>query len=148
VTLTSATGTSLTLNLAPANRCNFQIRATDSLGRKGAWTPEVAFTLNVQETSASYVGTWVSSHSLGRGRSGELLHRTERGRLNHVQGRNLAWIGTKGPGYGSAEVYVDGVYWKTIGRSRPRPPPDTEDDSRGRPNSVGVSERSSDQGKR
>jgi hypothetical protein len=29
-------------------------------------------------------------------------------------GRNLAWVGTKGPGYGSAKVYVDGALWKTI----------------------------------
>ena len=116
VKLTGPTATSLTLNLTPGKTYNFQVRATDSLGHTSPWAPGVAFTLNAsQEVSASYSANWVSQ-SLAGSWGGTVDYTTK---LNAsasftYTGRNLAWVGTKGPEYGSAKVYVDGTYWKTI----------------------------------
>jgi hypothetical protein len=116
VTLTTPTADSLTLSLTPGNRYNFRIQANDSQPHQSPWTPGVAFNLNgSQEGLATYTGTWTSQSFAGAW-GGTVSYSTQ---LNAsatftFHGRNLAWIGTKGPKYGSATVYVDGVYWKTI----------------------------------
>jgi alpha-tubulin suppressor-like RCC1 family protein len=115
VALTSATATSLTLKLIPAKRYNVRIRATDSLGNKSVWSPGVPLHLDGSQDASSYAGTWVTQ-ALDGAWGGTVSSSTE---LNAsasfgFRGRYVAWVGTKGPGYGSAAVYVDGVYWTTI----------------------------------
>jgi alpha-tubulin suppressor-like RCC1 family protein len=115
-TLTDAHATSLTLNLTPGKRYDFQIRATDSLGHSSPWTPGVAFSLNgFQEGAATYSSSWVAAPLAGSWGGGVSYTVAANSSASFTYtGRNLAWIGTKGPGYGSAKIYIDGTLWKTI----------------------------------
>jgi N-acetylneuraminic acid mutarotase len=116
VTLASPTDTSLTVSLAPGNTYNFQIRGTDAHGNVGTWTPGTAFILKgFQQTAASFTGVW-KKQTLAGSWGGSVSWSKTVGASASITftGRNLALVGTKGPGYGSADVYVDGVLWKTI----------------------------------
>jgi len=116
VTLSSPTATSLTLDLTPGKLYDFQIRATDSLGHTSVWSPGVHFHLNTaQEGAATYAGTWVSQQLNGAwGRSVSSSTELNASATFGFAGRYGVWVGTKGPMYGSAAVYVDGTYQTTI----------------------------------
>jgi hypothetical protein len=116
LTLTSPTATSVTVNLAPGSTYNFRIQASDSLGRTSPWCSGIPFTVNsLQEGSASYAGTWTHQSVTGAW-GGAVSYTTQLNASATITftGRNLAWVGTKGAGYGSAKVYIDGVYLKAI----------------------------------
>lgn len=116
VSLSSQTATSLTVNISPGSTYNFQVRGTDSHGNVGAWTQGPPFILNgYQQGAATYTGTW-KKQSLAGTWGGSVLWAKGANASASITftGRNLAFVGTKGPGYGSATVYVDGAVWKTI----------------------------------
>jgi N-acetylneuraminic acid mutarotase len=116
VSLLSQTATSLTVNVTTGVATNFQIRGTDSHGNVGAWTQGPAFILNgFQQGAASYTGVWKKQNLAGSW-GGSLSYTKAKNASATITftGRNLALVGTKGPGYGSLAVYVDGVLYKMI----------------------------------
>jgi N-acetylneuraminic acid mutarotase len=116
VTLAHPTSTDLTVNLTPGSTYNFQIRGTDSHGNVGAWTQGVAFVLNgYQQTAATYTGTW-TNQALAGSWGGNVKFSKASGASASITftGRNLAFVSTLGPGYGAADVFVDGIFWKTV----------------------------------
>jgi hypothetical protein len=116
VALSGQTATSLTVDVTAGRNYNFQIRGTDSHGNVGAWTPGPPFVLNgLQQGSATFAGVWKNQTLAGTwGGSVRWTKAANASATITFTGRNLALVGTKGPGYGSADVYVDGVLLKTI----------------------------------
>ena len=116
LTLTGPLATSVTVLLRPRNFYLFQILATDSSGRSSVWSPEQSFDLLTdQESSAVYVGPWTRQPLAGAW-GGAVKYSTA---LNatatfRFHSSNVVWIGSEGPAYGSADVYVDGVYVTTV----------------------------------
>ena len=116
LTLATPTSTSLTVNLTPNKLVNFRIRATDAAGHIGAWKAGVPFHPRAfQETAATYTGTWTPSADVDAW-GGSVQRSTALGADATITftGRNLALVATKGPAYGSVDVYVDGAFWKTV----------------------------------
>lgn len=116
VPLAHPTSTHFTMVLTPYKRYTVQIRAVDALGRSGAWSPGVSFIpKTAQETSATYSAGWHTRTNPGFW-EGSVERTQTRGSLVlfSFQGRNLEWIGPIGPGYGTADVYMDGNYVTTI----------------------------------
>jgi hypothetical protein len=119
--LTLPTATSLTVDLASGGLYNFRVRATDAGGHIGAWAAGVAFTLKgLQETGAAYTGSWTRPADADAW-GGMVESSTTQGADATITftGRNLALVATKGPMYGSIDVYVDGTLWKTLKCSAP-----------------------------
>jgi alpha-tubulin suppressor-like RCC1 family protein len=116
VTLSGPMATSFSVLLTPGNLYHFQILATDSGGHVSVWSPGTGFTvIGVQEKGGLYVGPWMRQPLAGAW-GGAVKYSTD---LNataafRFHSSNAVWIGTKGPGYGSADVYVDGVYVTTV----------------------------------
>ena len=113
--LTAPLATSVTAQLRPRNRYTVQILATDSEGHSSVWSPKAFDLLSDQERSAVYTGVW-TRQPLSDAWGGALKYSTD---LNataafRFDDSDVAWIGTKGPAYGSADVYVDGVYVTTV----------------------------------
>lgn len=116
LTLVSPTDTSVLVDLTPGTKVNFRIRATDAAGHTGAWTAGVPFkVIALQETAAAYTGTWVTAVDPSAW-GGNIERSTTLGADATITftGRNLALVATKGPAYGSIDVYVDGTFWKTV----------------------------------
>ena len=116
VTLASPTATDLNVSLSPSSRYRFRIRATDALGRASVWFQGTVFTLNAaQEESASYAGAWASDSVAGSwGGAVEYSADLNASASFAFHGRSVGWIGTIGPQYGSADVFVDGAYVTTV----------------------------------
>jgi alpha-tubulin suppressor-like RCC1 family protein len=115
VSLAHSGSTKFTLTLEPFKRYTVQIRALDKLGHWGAWSPSTFVPKTAQESSASYSAGWGTR--LNPGFWDGAVQRTQKPGslvLFNYQGRNLEWIGPVGPGYGSADVYVDGTYVTTV----------------------------------
>ena len=116
LTLAGPLSTDVSVVLSPGNRYNFQIRITDSEGRVSVWIPGTSFSLfAAQESQASYTGAW-TSRSVAGSWGGSLMSTTDPGASAGFafHGRRLTLIGTKGPQFGSADVYLDGAYVATI----------------------------------
>ena len=121
LTLASPASTDVSVVLSPGNRYNFQIRITDSDGRVSVWIPGTSFSLYAaQDSKASYTGAWITSSAAGSW-DGSLMSTTEPGASAGFafHGRRLSLIGTKGPQFGSADVYLDGAYVGTLDGSGP-----------------------------
>ena len=73
-----------------------------------------------QETAAAYAGTWTRA-SLSGAWGGSVDYTTAPGAAASFtfSGDHLAWIGTVGPSYGSAKVYINGALWKTVNCNAP-----------------------------
>ena len=119
MSLSDPMATSFTISLTPGIRYNFQFRDSDSDGHTSVWSAGTAFTLNgVQESFASYVGTW-TARPLAGAWAGAVETSTEAtaSATFRFHGPNIVVIGTKGPQYGSADVYIDGIYVATLDAS-------------------------------
>jgi len=97
-------------------RYAIQVRAVDSAGHVGAWSPEIPFVPNTaQESSASFSTGWDHRVQPGFwGGAAERAHRSGPVAIFTFRGYRLDWIGSVAPTYGSADVYMDGVYVTTI----------------------------------
>ena len=97
-------------------RYTFQIRAVDALGHASPWSPEIPFVPDTaQETSATFSTGWDYRTGTGFwGGATERLHRSGAEAMFTFRGGGIDWIGGVGPSYGSADVYMDGVYLTTV----------------------------------
>jgi hypothetical protein len=96
----------------------YQVRARDALGNWSGWAPGNTYTAGLVEDrspAVTYRGTWVRaaysdasggnvSYALGRGASAQVT----------FTGRAVAFIAPMGPTRGSAQIYWDGKYRRTI----------------------------------
>jgi hypothetical protein len=108
--------TSVTTDVSLGHSYSYQVRAADCQGDKSAWSIGPSFQVaGAQETAASYIGQWAVQNITGAW-GGMVATTTQVGGAvtYHFTGRNVAWIGTVGPTYGSADVYVDGKYRATV----------------------------------
>jgi hypothetical protein len=91
-------------------------RAVDCAGNTGLWatSPTVHF-VTAQETAAVYTGSWYQSCSSDSWKGCRLDSQAvgDSARFTFT-GRNFVWVSTTRPGGGSAKVYVNGTYIKTV----------------------------------
>jgi GH25 family lysozyme M1 (1,4-beta-N-acetylmuramidase) len=95
-----------------------QARATDGKANTSPWTPgPIVRTTIAQQQSAgvTYSRRWHSTASRSAS-GGSLRYSTAAGAMATYRftGSSIAWVSTKGPDRGSAKVYVDGVYARTV----------------------------------
>lgn len=69
-----------------------------------------------QETNASYTGAWVSTSETQYwgGASSTTMAGGASATISDECGESVAWVTTTGPTHGSAKVYVNGVYDRTV----------------------------------
>ena len=111
----TVTGTTATVVLAPGTSAyRFQVRAKDAAGNRSAFATGVSLTLTLdQESSArlAWVGTWTSS-TLSGASAGSVKQASTSGATATYTlptgSTKAAWVTTTGPGYGKAQVIVDG----------------------------------------
>ncbi|WP_293771210.1 S8 family serine peptidase [Sporichthya sp.] len=119
VALPTPTSTSVTLNLAPAAGLRYRVRAIDTLGAVGAYATGSTFTLSLRQQNASTVtypaGSWTTySYSAASGGS-YATSRTAGAKVRlSFTGTQVDWIGLTGSNRGRAEVYLDGVFQRTV----------------------------------
>lgn len=124
VTLASATSTSTNRTLGWFSSYRYRVRATDSQGNVSAFVYGPTFRPAVFQNSSSvvsYAGSWTTSKT---SRALGSSHRyttslSARAWLTRAC-RDIAFVATKSPGSGSAQVWIDGVLSATINlRSSP-----------------------------
>jgi hypothetical protein len=114
VTLSSPTATSVTLNLAPVSY-TFRLSATDASAahNTSAWTTTSPHKLSlVQEnaTAIHYTGTWKRKALSGASAGYVKFASTAGAKASYTfSGSSIAFVTTTGPGYGIAEIWLDGV---------------------------------------
>lgn len=118
VSLSPATATSLKQYLAFGSTYRYRVRATDGAGNTSAYASGPSFVpRRAQETAASvaYGGTWSTRYATSYS-GGRLRYATAAGAWASYTftGASVGWVASRGPTRGAAEVYVDGVYKKTI----------------------------------
>ena len=118
VRLASAGATSSAQTLAIGSASRQRSRATDRLANTSAWQtgPTVRTMLTQQSaTSIAYTGTWRTASSSSAS-GGSVRYATGAGAsaTYRFTGSSVGWVAARGPGRGSARVYVDGVYAATI----------------------------------
>ena len=114
VTLGSPTATSVNLNLAPASY-TFRLRATDASANHNVsgWVTTSAHKLSlVQENSSTihYSTGWTRKKLSGSSASYVKFASTTGAKANYTfSGSSIAFVTTTGPGYGLAQIFIDGV---------------------------------------
>ncbi len=109
-----------TRNLAPSSTrtYRFSVRALDAAGNASAPQAGPAFrVLRTQQSSSAvrYRGTWSTSRaSSASGGSYRMAKAKGASATYTFTGRTVAWVATKGTGYGKAKVYLDGRYATTV----------------------------------
>jgi hypothetical protein len=96
----------------------YRVTATDRQGNGAAWTYGRPFKVLLSQqsyTSVTYGGTW-RSVSTSSASGGSLRYATATGAWSSYSfsGSAAAWVAYWGPNRGSARVYLDGVYVKTV----------------------------------
>jgi hypothetical protein len=118
VSLSSPTTTSLTRFLSPGNAYGFRVRAQDGAGNWSDWAqgPEFFIVAHQESSGAiSYVGSWTQAASSSAYGGGLTYEKTKGAKATFTfTGRDVAWVATKGPDRGKAEVWVDGVKVKSL----------------------------------
>jgi len=114
VSLATPTDTEIVLPLGTSSTYTFRVRATDGSGATSAWKPSTAFTLLLLQeagSSVSTAGAW-TSETLAGSSGGSVRWADTAGAsttLSASSVKGLAWVTTKGPDRGKAQVYVDGM---------------------------------------
>jgi hypothetical protein len=109
----------MTLRLPAGRTYLIEVRARNSLGLWSAWSAPRSFALSLAqaETSSAFdkVGTW-KSVALSGASGGAVASSTASGAIIRYSfsGRSVALVATRGPGRGTADVYVDGYRVTTI----------------------------------
>ncbi|HEX6128623.1 MAG TPA: S8 family serine peptidase [Candidatus Limnocylindria bacterium] len=113
VSLPAATASSRIRNLLPGHAYEFRVRAWDRAGNRSAFATSNVTRVVVRQDGSSLVhrsGSWsrvTKPSALG----GALRASDEAGAsaATTFTGRAVAWIAERGPGYGKARVFIDGV---------------------------------------
>ncbi len=116
--LPSPTTKRLDLTVRPGSSQRFAVNATDAVGNVGEYAATSSFRVRlISETGSAtrYTGSWryvTGGDALGSRyryatRAGAKVRVT-------VTGSQFAWIAPVGPTFGSARVYVDGRYTRTV----------------------------------
>lgn len=118
VALPSPTSTSARESLSFGSDYRYAARATDGAGSVSEWAPGSQATVAlIEQTNASiaYSGTWVTIKTTNAS-GGSLKYATRSGAsaTYGFTGSGVNWVAYRGPDRGSAKIYVDGVYTKTI----------------------------------
>ena len=118
VRLPSATTIATTRLISNGHQYRYRVRALSG-GRWTSWAPGPVMALRrVGESSPriSYRGTWRIARGSGY-IGGAVRYARARGASATFTftGRGVAWVGPKGPTRGSARIYIDGVYVRTVG---------------------------------
>jgi hypothetical protein len=118
VTQADPEATSMSVALKPGTY-RFEVRAVDRAGNTGPWRTAPAATVLgvVQETSSSVAYTGRFTRNPLTGSAGGFVRSTGvagRSASLKVTARSLAFVSTKGPSRGKAQVWVDGVKVATI----------------------------------
>ena len=116
--LPSPTARSLDVTVRPGSSQRFGVNATDAVGNVGDYASTSSFRVRlIGETGSAtrYRGSWRyagSSDTLGE----RYRYATAAGATVRVTvtGSQFAWIAPVGPSFGSARVYVDGRYARTV----------------------------------
>jgi hypothetical protein len=114
--LSSPTATKVTTPVAVGSRYRFRVRATSCDGTVGPWSTSSAFTVRGSQQGAATYSTGWAPATLTDSWGGTVRTTSIVGTsvTFAFTGRAIAWVGTKGPAYGSAEVYVDGALIGTV----------------------------------
>ncbi|MET1231712.1 MAG: S8 family serine peptidase [Candidatus Limnocylindrales bacterium] len=96
----------------------FRVRAIDGRGLIGARVASSALAprvLSESNPAVRYSGAW-SRHSSASAIGGSTRSTTAKGASATLtfSGRQVAWVGPRGPGRGKVKVYIDGVYVTTV----------------------------------
>lgn len=118
VALPLPTTTSLNEALSFGTAYRYAAMATDGQGSASDWAPGLQASLTLYEQTSSsiaYSGTWGTTKTTYAS-GGSLKYTTRKGATATYSftGAGAAWVAYRGPNRGSAKVYVDGVYKKTI----------------------------------
>ncbi|MEX1173603.1 MAG: fibronectin type III domain-containing protein [Chloroflexota bacterium] len=118
VTLPSITTKTIIQQLTNGKSYRFRVRATDKAGNVGSWDYGPTFKprrVSDGNTAVRYSSGWKTVADPTA--FGAVVHEaTAEGRAVRFTftGRDIAWLAERGPGFGKAKVYVDGVYIKTV----------------------------------
>jgi GH25 family lysozyme M1 (1,4-beta-N-acetylmuramidase) len=118
VSLTTATSISVIHTLTLGAVYRYRLAATDRLGNVTSWTygrPFKALVVQQSHASVTYGGSWHPAF-VSDASGGSLKYATAAGSWASyaAYGSSAAWVGYRGPGRGSARVYLNGVYQQTI----------------------------------
>ncbi|HYI21569.1 MAG TPA: hypothetical protein VEX62_02935 [Candidatus Limnocylindrales bacterium] len=118
VTLATPTSTSADVAVIPGSAYTFRLRASDTEGNMSDWTTTTSATLAlVQESGAGvvYGGTWKNA-GLSGSSGGTVRYAGGAGRSAtfSFSGTSAAFVSTRGPGRGIAEMWLDGVFVQNV----------------------------------
>jgi hypothetical protein len=115
---TALTSATLDRPLAPQHTYRFRVRAVDNADNVGAWATGSSFGLTrYSETNSRirYSGTWtLARSSVYWGGQAKRSSSTGAKASITVTARTVEWVARKGPTYGKAQVYVNGVLKATV----------------------------------
>ncbi len=111
--LSTPAATTSTRSVSPSTSYAYRVRAVDRAGNVGSWAASPTFrTLAYQEDSRSitFTGAWTRASS-STAYGGRTSYATQAGSIARLRftGSQVAWIASRGPTRGRADVYVDGV---------------------------------------
>ena len=120
-TIATTTAQSISWSISPGHTYRFQVRGHDKAGNVGAWragaTLKPALT---QQTSSAVVFSGSSTTTTYSGYSGgseRYLRAVGASATYTTTARSLSFVSTRGPGRGTAKIYVDGVLAATVSLS-------------------------------
>ncbi len=104
------------LGLVPGGTYTLRVRARDRAGNTSAWVVRRTG-VPVDDPSLTYSGNWGSVQQSAYPHYRRTLHYSSTGGATakyKLYGRRVAWIGTRGPDKGMAEVRIDGKLAATV----------------------------------
>jgi hypothetical protein len=118
ITLATPTTAAVTHSLTVGSTYRYRVIATDTHGNASAWIyGRTVKPLLAEQTNAavSYTGTWTGVASASAS-GGSLRYATAAGASATFTftGSGVGWVSHLGPDRGSANVYIDGVFKKTV----------------------------------
>jgi len=118
VTLATPTTVAVTPSLTLTSTYRYRVIATDGQSNASAWIygRTVQSQLSEQTSSAvTYTGTWTTATSTSvSGGTDKYATAAGASATFSFTGSSVAWVSYLGPSRGSANVYVDGVFKKTV----------------------------------
>ena len=119
ITLATPTTTTITQPLSPNHTYRFRVRAQDNNGNLSTWKYGRTFKVDARQengTGVSYPsGVWTQQSSASA-YGGAIKYAAASGARSKLTftGGDVAWVATKGPNRGMAEVWLDGAKVATV----------------------------------